>query len=92
MFLKKIDGPRAVRLPDGTTMTRADLPPVDTRRWVASRKAAVVRAVAYGLITQSEAMKAYALSEEEFAEWRNAVEQHGEAALKATMLQRYRQS
>ncbi len=41
---------------------------------------------------QSEAMKAYALSEEEFAEWRNAVEQHGEAALKATMLQRYRQS
>ena len=26
MFLKKIDGPRAVTLPDGTIMTRADLP------------------------------------------------------------------
>ena len=45
MFLKKVEGPRAVTLPDGSTMTRADLPPENTRRWVASRKAAVVRGV-----------------------------------------------
>ncbi len=51
MFLKKVDGPRAVTLPDGTILTRADLPPPETRRWVASRKLTVVRAVAYGLIT-----------------------------------------
>ena len=45
MYLRKIDGPRCVTLPDGTLMTRADLPPVETIRWVASRKAAVIRAV-----------------------------------------------
>ena len=78
-------------LPDGTIMTRADLPSEKTRRWVASRKAAVVRAVTSGLITRNEALERYALSDEEFAEWETAVDQHGEAALKATALQRYRQ-
>ncbi len=90
MFIKKIDGPRAVTLPDGSIMTRADLPPADTRRWVASRKAAVVRAVRYGLITLEEAMSRYGLSEEEFESWARAVAEHGEQALKATALQRYR--
>ncbi|MEE4119325.1 MAG: DUF1153 domain-containing protein [Paracoccaceae bacterium] len=90
MFIKKIDGPRAVTLPDGSIMTRADLPPDDTRRWVASRKAAVVRAVRYGLITLDEAKSRYGLSEEEFESWANAVAEHGEQALKTTALQRYR--
>ena len=72
-------------------MTRADLPNDRTSRWVASRKAAVVRAVAYGLISQKDALDRYHLSEEEFGEWQLAVENHGEAALKATALQRYRQ-
>ena len=45
MYIRKTGGPRLVTLPDGTVMSRADLPPADTRRWVASRKAAVVRAV-----------------------------------------------
>ncbi|MFV0335483.1 MAG: DUF1153 domain-containing protein [Tropicimonas sp.] len=90
MFIKKIDGPRAVTLPDGTIMTRADLPPTDTRRWVASRKAAVVRAVRSGLITEEEARKRYALSNEEFESWANAVSRHGEAALKTTRLQEFR--
>ena len=91
MFLKKVDGPRAVTLPDGSVMTRADLPDAQTRRWVASRKAAVVRAVNVGLIKRKEALEIYDLSEEEFEAWQAAVEQHGEAALKATSLQRYRQ-
>ena len=56
MFIRKVDGPRAVTLPDGTIMTRADLPPPDTRRWVASRKAAVGQAVDCGLISAEEAM------------------------------------
>ena len=56
-----VDGPRAVTLPDGTVMTRADLPPQTTKRWVASRKAAVVRGVLYGLIPQSEALRLYNL-------------------------------
>jgi hypothetical protein len=91
MYLRKVEGPRAVTLPDGTVMTRADLPPPDTRRWVASRKAAVVRAVACGLISRASALEAYALSEEEFTEWETAVERHGVAALRTTWLQRYRQ-
>ena len=91
MFLKKIDGPRAVTLPDGTVMTRADLPPAETQRWVASRKGAVVKAVTSGLITRDEALSRYALSEEEFDSWCSAVRTHGEAALRTTALQKYRQ-
>jgi len=89
MYLKRVDGPRQVTLPDGSILSRADLPPSDTHRWVASRKAIVVRAVLYGLITQDEALDRYALSVEEFDLWRRAVESHGEAALKVTAIQKY---
>jgi len=91
MYLKKVEGPRSVSLPDGTIMTRADLPSTSTSRWVASRKAAVVRAVGYGLISLADALERYGLSEEEFCAWEVAVKRHGKAALKATALQRYRQ-
>ncbi len=91
MYLRKIEGPRSVSLPDGTIMTRADLPPAETRRWVASRKAAVVRAVNAQLMSREEALERYALSDEEFSEWETAVSVHGEVALKATALQRFRQ-
>ena len=91
MYLKKVDGPRAVRLPDGTMMTRADLPSAKTRRWVASRKAAVVRGVQTGLISLEDALATYGLSQEEFLEWKTAIDRHGEAALKATQIQKYRQ-
>lgn len=84
MFLKKVDGPRAVKLPDGSMMTRADLPPDNTRRWVASRKLAVVRGVIHGLITQDEAQEIYGLSEDEFREWISAVSRYGIKGLKAT--------
>ncbi len=90
MYLKKIDGPRAVTLADGTILTRADLPPPATRRWVASRKARVVAAVAAGLMTLAEALERYELSEEEFGLWREAVERHGVGGLKVTAIQRYR--
>ena len=91
MYLKKIDGPRAVTLPDGTVMTQADLPPPSTRRWVASRKASVVRGVLYGLISRKRAIELYALSDEEFMGWVSAVADHGEEALKATTVKKYRQ-
>lgn len=90
MYLKKAGGPRTVQLPDGQVMTRADLPRPDTQRWVASRKAAVVRAVQYGLLSRPEALKLYALSDEELDSWTRSVERHGEAALKTTRLQSYR--
>ena len=91
MYLKRVDGPRQVVLPDGAILTRADLPTPDTRRWVASRKAVVVNAVLYGLLTRSEALERYTLSEEEFEIWRKAVETHGVKALKVTAIQKYRQ-
>jgi hypothetical protein len=91
MFLRKVEGPNSVTLPDGSVMTRSDLPPTNTNRWVASRKFAVVRGVLYGLITQSEAQKAYGLSEEEFNGWVAAAATHGEDALKVTALKKYRQ-
>lgn len=91
MYLKRVDGPRQVTLPDGRILSRADLPPADTRRWVASRKAVVVRAVAHGLIGRAEVLERYALSEEEFDHWCRAIADHGEGALKVTALQKYRQ-
>ena len=91
MYVKKLAGPRTVRLPDGRIMTRADLPPPDTLRWVASRKAAVVRAVHHGLLSSAEAVATYGLSKEELDAWTEAVQRHGEAALRATSLRRYRQ-
>jgi hypothetical protein len=91
MFLKKVDGPRQVTLPDGSILSRADLPPDQTRRWVASRKAIVVKAVIHGLIGEAEALERYALSAEEFEMWRRAVETHGEKALRVTSIQKYRQ-
>lgn len=91
MYLKRVSGPRHISLPDGTILTRADLPPAETRRWVASRKAIVVRAVVHGLILEEEALEKYALSAEEFALWRAAVENYGEKALKVTAIQKYRQ-
>jgi Protein of unknown function (DUF1153) len=91
MYLKRVDGPRQVTLPDGSILSRADLPGPDTRRWVASRKAVVVKAVQYGLMSQTEALDRYGLSEEEFGLWRAAVEKHGDKALRVTTIQRYRQ-
>lgn len=91
MYLRRTEGPRSVTLPCGRVMTRADLPEATTRRWVASRKAAVVRAVAHGLITRDWAKSTYGLSDEELSEWESAVLSHGEAALKATAARKYRQ-
>jgi hypothetical protein len=91
MYLKKVDGPRQITLPDGSILSRADLPASDTRRWVASRKAVVVKAVQYGLLNLNDALDRYALSQEEFDLWRTAVEKHGDKALRVTTLQKYRQ-
>ncbi len=91
MYIKKVDGPRIVTLPDGSILSRADLPPERTERWVASRKAKVVQAVKHGLLSRDEAMKRYGLSEDELDSWARAVDRFGEDALKTTCLQRYRQ-
>lgn len=84
MYLKKVDGPRAVTLPDGKAFSRADLPPPETARWVASRKLAVVHGIAYGLISRAEAIRIYGLSEEELDGWVHAAKRFGKKGLKVT--------
>ena len=68
----------------------ADLPPSDTDRWVARRKAAVLAALRSGAITMEEACRRYALSEEELLDWQRAFEIHGLPGLRATSLRAHR--
>jgi hypothetical protein len=91
MYIRREKGPVYVLLPDGTKLTRSDLPPVNTKRWVARRKATVVAAVDHGLIDATEACAMYRLSDEELDLWRSAVRDHGAAALRVTAIQKYRQ-
>ena len=67
-----------------------DLPPPDTKRWVARRKAAIVNAVRSGEMNIEDACRYYKLSTEEFAAWERAIEAHGVAGLRVTRLQIYR--
>ena len=90
MFVKKSRGPRTATLSDGTILSLADLPEPGMR-WVASRKAVVVAAVHHGLLSRSEVIERYDLSEEEFDSWVRAIERHGRDALKITQLQKFKQ-
>ena len=80
-----------VTLPDGSVLSRGDLPPRNTSRWVIKRKVTVVLAVSSGLLTLEEACKMYGLSEEEFGLWETAMLNHGRRGLRVTHLKKYRQ-
>ena len=67
-----------------------ELPPPDTKRWVARRKASVVAAVCSGVLTANEACRRYRLSLEELLAWQRAIERHGIPGLRVTRLQLYR--
>ncbi|MXU65897.1 DUF1153 domain-containing protein [Rhodobacteraceae bacterium KN286] len=69
----------------------AELPGRDTRRWVASRKLQVVRAIYQGVLTDAEACQRYGLSAEELESWKRLLSDHGPKALHATRLQQFRQ-
>jgi hypothetical protein len=76
----------------GRIPSLADLPPPETRRWVARRKALVVAAVRAGVLELEEACRRYSLSAEEFAAWAQAIDRHGPTALRVTRLQQFRQA
>ena len=63
-----------------------ELPPPNTKRWGARRKAAVVMAVSGGMISLEEACHRYQMSEEEFLTWQRAFETYGVNGLHATSL------
>jgi hypothetical protein len=73
--------------PDENHLVLADLPPADTKRWVACRKAAVVAAVQGGLLSLDEACWRYSLTVEEYASWQTAMKQFGPDGLRATRMQ-----
>jgi hypothetical protein len=76
--------------PDGSPLTVADLPPLNTQRWVIRRKAEVVAAVRGGLLSLEEACNRYTLTVEEFLAWQASIDQHGLAGLRTTRIQQYR--
>lgn len=87
------DGRGAIRLvhrSDGQKPVMADLPPAQTTRWVARRKAQVVAAVRAGAITLDEACERYALTVEEFLSWRDALDHYGLNGLCVGHAQYYR--
>jgi hypothetical protein len=64
-------GKPAIRIvvSDSRVLQPPDLPPLNTIRWVASRKAQVVAGVHAGALSITEACRRYRLSPEEFLEW-----------------------
>jgi hypothetical protein len=76
--------------PLGEPLTREDLPPPNTKRWVIRRKAEVVAAVNGGLLTIDEVLERYGLTLEEFASWQRAVDRSGMQGLRVTRIQHYR--
>jgi hypothetical protein len=73
-----------------TPRSLGELPPPNVGRWTVRRKAAVVTAVANGVLTREEACQRYQLTEEEFLSWQRAYEEHGLPGLRSTRLQQYR--
>ncbi len=67
-----------------------ELPPPDTRRWVARRKAQVVAAVRAGGLSLEGACGRYNLSVEEFQAWEQALSKHGLRGLRTTRIAAYR--
>ncbi len=80
----------AVPGPNGQPLTIDDLPPPSIKRWVTRRKAEVVAAVTGGLLSKEDALKRYALSEEEFSGWQRLYRHHGTKGLRATRVRAYR--
>jgi hypothetical protein len=82
--------PKSVVGPDGKILTLDSLPPPNTQRWVARRKAEVVAAVRAGLLSLEDACRRYNLSTEEFMGWQAAIERHGLGGLRVTRIQDFR--
>lgn len=77
--------PEFVIGPNGDELRWGDLPPANTRRWVIRRKAEVVSAVRGGLMSVTEALERYQISEEEFESWIWAFDRHGLRGLRTTL-------
>ena len=79
--------PTTVVGPLGEAITLDTIPPAETTRWVARRKAEVVAAVVGGLLSVDEALARYGLSLEEFESWQLALHRVGMPGLRITHTQ-----
>ncbi|MEJ5977932.1 DUF1153 domain-containing protein [Novosphingobium sp. PS1R-30] len=77
-------------VPVGELLALIGLPPCDTVRWTARRKAEIIAAVEAQLVTAEDACNWYGLSAEELDEWRRATERDGVAGLRVTCSQQTR--
>ncbi len=77
---------RPVIGPEGGVLTLDNMPPRETVRWIARRKAEVVAAVRGGLLSFDDACERYALTSEELITWQQALERSGMNGLHATRL------
>jgi len=82
--------PEFIAGPAGTPLSRGDLPPPGTKRWVVRRKAEVVAGVRGGLISLDEALRRYNLTIDEFRSWQRLLDSHGLDGLRTTRLKKYR--
>lgn len=71
------------------SMEARELPPADTKRWVARRKAAVLSAINAGVLSRAEACARYHISETELRLWERAVQFAGVPGLRVTRVQIY---
>lgn len=92
MLETEIERPAQVVGPLGEPLSRQDLPPRDTSRWIARRKAEVVAAVNGGMLSIREACERYDLTLEEFASWQRAAEREGLPGLRVCRAQYHRDS
>ncbi|WP_439533086.1 DUF1153 domain-containing protein [Polymorphobacter sp.] len=72
------------------TPAAATLPPIDTKRWVISRKAQVLSAISNGVLSRAEACDRYGISDAELRLWERAVACAGVPGLRVTRVQIYR--
>ena len=75
---------------NAATVGGDDLPPIDTTRWVARRKAAVLAAITAGTLSRADACARYRISEAELRLWERAVKCAGIPGLRVTRVQIYR--
>ena len=76
----------------GRPLTVEDLPPADTERWVARRKAEVVAGVRDGVISLEEACRRYRLSVDEYRSWERLYSRHGLEGLRTTRIKKFRRT
>ncbi len=82
--------PESVIGPLGLPLTLAMLPPRNTKRWIAHRKAELVAAVDGGLLTIEEVCETYDIELEEFISWQRGIDRLGLRGLWVTHSQKHR--